>query len=580
LAAIVMICLLVIGASPARAQQCPNSAANCNVTSGTLVINTSPNTYTGTTNISSGATLDIVSGGALNGAGALNNDGAQTISANGVGNFAGGANIGTLAGTSSVTVSGAGAALSVSGGNTVLGTVGGTVSTMTISNGASVSTAQDYIGFRRRSTGSATVTGAGTLWTENASQIVGDQGTGSLTIANGAVVNVSNGVFIGNNAGGVGSVLVTGAGSTYNVLNGSGVIVDVRNVGSLTVANGGTVNATGGILVDLFSNAGTINIGAPAGQTPVAPGTINDNGLGINLNAVGSTIVFNHTSSNYTFNPVISGAGSVVVDAGTTIFAVTEGYSGNTTINGGTLEVDGSIASSKTVTVNSGGTLTGVGTVDLPLPGGSTTINAGGTLAPGTPGAPGTFMTIGGNLVFQPGATYTVSLNPSSSTYTVVGGTASLAGTVSASFAPGSYVTHQYDILRSAGLGGTTFTGLTTNKPNFATSLSYTATDVLLNLTAALGNGTSTNGNQQNVAGAINGFFNNGGTLPPAFGTLFGLTGGSLSSALSQVSGEVGTGSQQTTFNAMGLFMGLLTDPFMGRNGASNPMPGRNRLCR
>ena len=38
-------------------------------------INTSPNIYTGTTNVSSGATLDIVSGGALNGAGALNNDG-------------------------------------------------------------------------------------------------------------------------------------------------------------------------------------------------------------------------------------------------------------------------------------------------------------------------------------------------------------------------------------------------------------------------------------------------------------------------------------------------------------------------
>jgi hypothetical protein len=242
-------------------------------------------------------------------------------------------------------------------------------------------------------------------------------------------------------------------------------------------------------------------------------------------------------------------------------------------VNGGTLAVNGSIASSPTVTVNSGGTLSGIGTVDGPL--GTTTINAGGTLAPGTPGVPGTFMTIGGNLVFQPGATYAVSLNPSATTSAVVVGTATLAGTVSASFAPGSYAVHQYDILHSAGLGGTTFAGLTTNNPNFATSLSYTATDVLLNLTAAtLGNGTGLNGNQQSVARAINGFFNNGGTLPPAFATLFALTGNNLSSALSQLSGEVGTGSQQTTFNAMGQFMGLLTDPFMGRNGTSNPMPG------
>jgi uncharacterized protein with beta-barrel porin domain len=189
--------------------------------------------------------------------------------------------------------------------------------------------------------------------------------------------------------------------------------------------------------------------------------------------------------------------------------------------------------------------------------------------------APGTFITIGGNLVFQPGATYAVSLNPSASAYAVVGGTAALAGTVNASFAPGSYATKQYDILRSGGLGGTTFNTLTTNLPaNFASSLSYTATDVLLNLTAALGAQQGLHGNQQSVASAINGVFNNGGTLPPAFSKLFALTGSSLSAGLSQVSGEVGTGSQQTTFNAMGQFTGLLTDPFMGRNGASNPIPG------
>jgi uncharacterized protein with beta-barrel porin domain len=44
-----------------------------------------------------------------------------------------------------------------------------------------------------------------------------------------------------------------------------------------------------------------------------------------------------------------------------------------------------------------------------------------------------------------------------------------------------------------------------------------------------------------------------------------------LSSAqLSQASGESATGSQQTTFQAMGQFMGLLTDPFMGRGGGIN----------
>jgi uncharacterized protein with beta-barrel porin domain len=43
---------------------------------------------------------------------------------------------------------------------------------------------------------------------------------------------------------------------------------------------------------------------------------------------------------------------------------------------------------------------------------------------------------------------------------------------------------------------------------------------------------------------------------------------------LSQASGELGTGSQQTTFQAMGQFMGLLTDPFINRTGGANAMPG------
>ena len=52
---------------------------------------------------------------------------------------------------------------------------------------------------------------------------------------------------------------------------------------------------------------------------------------------------------------------------------------------------------------------------------------------------------------------------------------------------PGSHVAKQYDILRSAGLGDTTFNALaTSNLPaGFASSLSYTSTDVLLNLTEA-----------------------------------------------------------------------------------------------
>jgi hypothetical protein len=68
-----------------------------------------------------------------------------------------------------------------------------------------------------------------------------------------------------------------------------------------------------------------------------------------------------------------------------------------------------------------------------------------------------------------------------------------------------------------------------TNLPPGFVSLSYSNTAA--NLSAALNLGGSP-GNPQHAASAINGFFNNGGTLPSGFLPLFNLTGGSLNAAL------------------------------------------------
>ena len=43
--------------------------------------------------------------------------------------------------------------------------------------------------------------------------------------------------------------------------------------------------------------------------------------------------------------------------------------------------------------------------------------------------------------------------------------------------------------------------------------------------------------------------------------------GGLTPAGLTQVSGETATGSQQTTFNAMNQFMGVMTDPFVAGRG-------------
>jgi uncharacterized protein with beta-barrel porin domain len=231
------------------------------------------------------------------------------------------------------------------------------------------------------------------------------------------------------------------------------------------------------------------------------------------------------------------------------------------TVNMGTLNVNGTMANS-TVTVNSSGTLAGNGTIA------NLTIASGGTFAPGS-GTPGTFMTVSGNLAFVSGALYLVQLNPATASFASVTGTATLGGaTVEANYAAGTYVTKQYTILHATGGVSGTFSSLVnTNLPsNFTPTLGYDATHAYLNLALSFtpppapNFGGGLNANQQAVANALTNYFNTTGGIPLVFGTL-------SPAGLTQVSGELATGSQQTTFDAMNLFMGVMTDPFSSGRG-------------
>jgi T5SS/PEP-CTERM-associated repeat protein len=406
--------------------------------------------------------------------------------------------------------------------------------------------------------------------------------------------------------GGPGVVTVTGAGSVWTNTNLLTIGQSSGSTGILTIADQGTVIAPS-TLVSAFGGQGTINIGAPAGAAPVAPGTLQT--PAVTFGGSNGLLVFNHTdtSGSYVFAPLIQGPGAVNVLAGVTTLPInTNTYTGPTTVNGGALIVDGSIASSILTTVNSGAALIGTGTV------GSTVINAGGFLAPGH--QPGT-MTVAGNLAFQSGAFYVVQVNPTTASNTNVSGTATLAGTVAAVFAPGAYTKQSYPILTAAGgLMGTRFDGLETHglPPDFGVRVNYIGNTAFLQLRAQLvpeppppttpptlptvppplippvpGLPPSEQpsppdqpaaapaapqpiftANQLNVGHAIDNFFNNGGTLPLAFASLFNLTGSNLTNALDQLSGEPATGAQKVAFQLTNQFLDLMLDPFVdGRCG-------------
>ncbi len=74
--------------------------------------------------------------------------------------------------------------------------------------------------------------------------------------------------------------------------------------------------------------------------------------------------------------------------------------------------------------------------------------------------------------------------------------------------------------------------------------------------------------NQIAVAAALDGFIANGGLLSPALLALFNLSPSDLANALSQLSGELGTGVAQAGTQAMNSFLSLLADRLGGFGGA------------
>ncbi len=462
---------------------------------------------------------------------------------------------------SNMIISGAGSSVTVNG-FTGIGIFGpGTVS---ISSGGVLNSQGGAEIDSSLGTPTATVTGPGSTWNIGGAGFSVGGGTfgtpGLLTISNGGVVNSTTSTTIGDAADGSSNVLVTGAGSVLNAFNslaiggpgcGCGPLV-----GTLTVANGGVVNSPGSTSIAASSTL-NLGLGGLAGAINT-PAIAND-----------GQIVANFTDT-LTLAAAISGTGTLSkAGPGTLTLTGNSSYTGATTVNGGTLSVNGSIASSA-LTVNAGGTIGGNGII------GNTTINNGGTLSPGN--SIGT-LTVQGNLVMASAAAYIVEVSPTAADRTNVTGTASLGGTVQAVFAPGAYISRTYTILSATGGSTGTFGSLTTSglPAGFTASLSYTATDTILNLIASLAGPSAigTGGlsvNQRNVATALDTFFNTGGALPPGFVSVFGLTGSNLGNALSQLSGEAATGGQQVAFQMGNQFLGMMLDPFVdGRNGVGGP---------
>ena len=156
----------------------------------------------------------------------------------------------------------------------------------------------------------------------------------------------------------------------------------ISDTADVTISAGATYDTTGGDeTIDGLSGSGTFT------------------GSGATL-----TVGFNNATS--TFAGVISGGGMKLIKTGSGTFALTGAntYTGETTINAGTLLLNGSLVNggpNPDVIVNSGATFGGTGTTP-----GSVQVNAGGIVAPGT--SPGILNT--GSITFASTSTFAVEI--------------------------------------------------------------------------------------------------------------------------------------------------------------------------
>ncbi|MDQ8726478.1 autotransporter domain-containing protein [Bradyrhizobium sp. LHD-71] len=319
------------------------------------------------------------------------------------------------------------------------------------------------------------------------------------TLTNYGTINGGNGgIGNGGGAGGAGVSLSNGASKINHGTINNGHGGDSGPAGPAVFVNGGTLINSGTIIGggggDAITFAGGNNR-LELRQGSNIQGAVNAVGGSSDTLALGGEVdgafdisQVGDTGQHRGFEHFEKSGGSTWTLTGTAI------HTGDMTVNGGALIVNGSISSSSRLTVNGGGLVGGSGT----LP--ATTID-GGTLSPGN--SIGT-INVQGNLALSTAATYLVEVSPAAADSTNVTGTATLGGTVRVVAAPGVYTPTTYAILRAdGGVSGTETLSVSVSSVFLDPTLSNDTNNVFLTLTALPFNSAARTPNQHAVADAL-----------------------------------------------------------------------------
>jgi outer membrane autotransporter protein len=321
-----------------------------------------------------------------------------------------------------LTVDGAGSSFT-SQDRLYVGFAGKATGTLIISDGGSVSDAGTNIADGLGASGSATVTGKGSTWTNTGSLYVGQGGVGTLLVSDGGTVTSTVGA-IGNTVQASGSsATVTGAGSSWTSSNP--LYVGIHGDATLSVEAGGKVD-TGGAVIGRHSKSSATVTGSGSswstgalviGGDAADPGTDGTGTLTVTAGgAVTSTTARLGDVDGSTGIATVSGSGSTWT-LSDRIGVGTSGSGELTVSNGGKLASTGGIvgweatATGTATVTGTGSTWTNTGVLFIGnLGDGDLTVSSGGVVT-STDGYVGT----------ENGSTSTATITGAGSAWTMSG---------------------------------------------------------------------------------------------------------------------------------------------------------------
>ncbi|PWK89704.1 autotransporter-associated beta strand repeat-containing protein [Fulvimonas soli] len=306
--------------------------------------------------------------------------------------------------------------------------------------------------------------------------------TADMTTARAVTLGTNGGAFdtlsgttlaIGSAIAGAGAMTKAGDGTL--VLTGANTYTGTTTIaaGTLALSGAGSVAASSGVLdngvLDISGTTSGASIKNLAGS-----GTVNLGSQSLTL-----------TNASGIFSGTFTGTGQFVKQGSglLTLNGDSSAFSGTTTVSGGTLEVGDintpSAVLGSNVTVDDAGTLRGHGSI-------LGDVANNGIVAPG--GSIGT-LSVKGNYKQTGNAALNIEVSPTAASQLKVGGSASLAGTLNVTYAPGTYSPRSYTLVSaSQGITGAFDTVNhigTANLGGLSPGLGYTDNTVDLSLTGS-----------------------------------------------------------------------------------------------